>query len=38
MISLIKRISLTNKLLAITETLSIIQIRNLTKKLNKGGI
>lgn len=35
MLSLIKKISLTNKLLTITEMLSIIQIQNLTKTLNK---
>lgn len=35
MLNLIKKISLTNKLLKITEMLSIIQIQNLTKTLNK---
>lgn len=35
MLNLIKKISLTNKLLTITKMLSIIQIQNLTKKLNK---
>lgn len=37
MLNLIKKISLTNKLLTITEMLSIIQIQNLTKTLNKKG-
>ena len=37
MLNLIKKISLTNTLLTITKTLSIIQIWNLTKKLNKQG-
>ena len=36
MLNLIKKISLTNMLLAITEMLSVIQIRNLTKTLNRG--
>ncbi len=35
MLNLIKKISLTNKLLTITEMLSIIQIQSLTKTLNK---
>ena len=35
MLNLIKKISLTNKLLTITEMLSIIQIHSLTKTLNK---
>ncbi len=35
MLNLIKKISLTNKLLTITEMLSIIQIKSLTKTLNK---
>ena len=35
MLNLIKRISLTIKLLTIAEMLSIIQIQNLTKTLNK---
>ena len=35
MLNLIKKISLTNKLLTITEILSIIQIQSLTKTLNK---
>lgn len=35
MLNLIKKISLTNKLLIITEMLSIIQIQSLTKTLNK---
>ena len=34
MLNLIKKISLTNMLLTITEMLSIIQMWNLTKKLN----
>ena len=38
MLNLIKKISLTNMLLTITKTVSIIQIRNLTKKLNKKDI
>ena len=38
MLNLIKKISLTNMLLTITKMLSIIQIRNLTKKLNKEDI
>lgn len=38
MLNLIKKISLTNMLLTITKTVSIIQIRNLTKKLNKEDI
>ena len=37
MLNLIKKISLTNKLLTITEMLSIIQIQDLTKSLNKKG-
>lgn len=37
MLNLIKKISLTNKLLIITEMLSVMQIQNLTKKLNKQG-
>ena len=32
MLNLIKKISLTNTLLTITKMLSVIQIRNLTKK------
>ncbi len=35
MLNLIKKISLTNKLLTITEMLSIIRIQKLTKTLNK---
>lgn len=35
MLNLIKKICLTNKLLTITEMLSIIQIQHLTKTLNK---
>lgn len=35
MLNLIKKISLTNTLLTITKMLSVIQIWNLTKKLNK---
>ncbi len=35
MLNLIKKISLTNKLLTITEMLSVIQIQSLTKTLNK---
>lgn len=35
MLNLIKKISLTNKLLAITEMLSILHIQYLTKMLNK---
>ena len=35
MLNLIKKISLTNELLTITEMLSIIQIQSLTKTLNK---
>ncbi len=35
MLNLIKKISLTNRLLTITEMLSIIQIQSLTKTLNK---
>ena len=35
MLNLIKKISLTNKLLTITEMLSIIRIQYLTKTLNK---
>ncbi len=35
MLNLIKKISLTNKLLTITEMLSVIQIRYLTKMLSK---
>lgn len=38
MLNLIKKISLTNKLLTITEMLSIIQIKNLTKMLKKEDI
>ena len=38
MLNLIKKISLTNMLLTITEMLSIIQMWNLTKKLNKEDI
>ena len=38
MLNLIKKISLTNKLLTITEMLSIIQIQNLTKMLKKEDI
>ena len=34
MLNLIKKISLTNKLLTITEMLSIIQTQSLTKTLN----
>ena len=37
MLNLIKKISLTNRLLTITEMLSIIQIQSLTKTLNKKG-
>lgn len=37
MLNLIKKISLTNMLLTITKMLSIIQIQDLTKKLNKKG-
>lgn len=37
MLNLIKKINLTNKLLTITEMLSMIQIQNLTKTLNKKG-
>lgn len=37
MLNLIKKISLTNMLLTITKMLSIIQIRNLTKKLKQQG-
>ena len=35
MLNLIRKISLTNKLLTITEMLTTIQIQNLTKTLNK---
>ena len=35
MLNLIKKISLTNKLLTITKMLSIMQIQHLTKMLNK---
>ena len=35
MLNLIKKISLTNELLIITEMVSIIQIQSLTKTLNK---
>ena len=38
MLNLIKKISLTNTLLTITKMLSIIQMWNLTKKLNKEDI
>jgi len=35
MLNLIKKISLTNKLLTITEMLSILHIQDLTNTLNK---
>ena len=35
MLNLIKKISLTNELLTITEMLSVIQMQNITKTLNK---
>ena len=35
MLNLIKKISLTNKLLTIIEMLSILHIQDLTKTLNK---